>query len=181
MLCAEFEMKCLFFINSRRVVLMAMVYASVYVAWVWSTRRVHDNISIPLWVYIRFAMPEHLNETNKNMYIARARAQFRINTHTLVLSSAASGWDCVFDTISAAWSERAGQLAAGGVASVWRSWARPCVGLYASPCARASESRNKYVCMHPFTDSLSCEPFNINLHWLFSVFISWKPRYNLIV
>ena len=33
-------------------------------------------------------------------------------------------WNCVFDTISVAWSDRAGQLAAGRVASVWRLWVR---------------------------------------------------------
>ena len=31
-------------------------------------------------------------------------------------------WNCVSDTISVAWSERARQLAAGGVAPVWRKW-----------------------------------------------------------
>ena len=28
-------------------------------------RRVHDNLSVPLWVYVRFPVPEHHNETNK--------------------------------------------------------------------------------------------------------------------
>ena len=70
------------------------------------------------------------------MYIASARAQFKINTHTCIeidtcalktgceLSSAASGMSLesfFFYAISAAWSDRAGQLAVGGVASVWRS------------------------------------------------------------
>ena len=35
----------------------------------------------------------------------------------------------VCDTITVAWSERAAQLAAGGVASVWRSWVRSPRGL----------------------------------------------------
>ena len=57
--------------------------------------------------------------------------------------------------ISVAWSVRAGQLAAGGVASVWRSWVRSppgprlfigsFVGLYAFPCARASKL-NQQIC-----------------------------------
>ena len=28
-------------------------------------RRVHDNLSVPLWVYMRFPVPEHQNQTNK--------------------------------------------------------------------------------------------------------------------
>ena len=43
------------------------------------------------------------------------------------LSSAATGTSLelrFFGAISVAWSVRAGQLAAGGVASVWRSWVR---------------------------------------------------------
>ena len=46
------------------------------------------------------------------------------------LSSAASGMSLglCFDTISLAWSERVGQLAAGGVASVWRSWVQSSPG-----------------------------------------------------
>ena len=61
-------------------------------------------------------------------------------------------WSCVLwrnFSVVKRWSVRAGQLAAGGVASVWRSWVwsppgpRQCigsfVGLYAFPCARASK------------------------------------------
>ena len=53
-------------------------------------------------------------------------------------------WDCVFDTISVACSEHAGQLAALGVASVWSSWVRSPPGprylsvplwVYVFPCA----------------------------------------------
>ena len=61
-----------------------------------------------------------------------------------------------FKTIHA--SVRAGQLAAGGVASVWRSWVRSppgprqfiysFVGLYAFPCARASKL-NQQICISP--------------------------------
>ena len=43
------------------------------------------------------------------------------------LSSAASGMSLellIIDAISVAWSVRAGQLAAGGVVSVWRAWVR---------------------------------------------------------
>ena len=31
-------------------------------------RRVHDNLSVPLWVYMRFPVPEHQNQT-KQIYI----------------------------------------------------------------------------------------------------------------
>ena len=31
-------------------------------------RRVHDNSSVPLWVYMRFPVPEHPNQTNKYVY-----------------------------------------------------------------------------------------------------------------
>ena len=31
-------------------------------------RRVHDNLSVPLWVYMRFPVPEHQNQTNKYVY-----------------------------------------------------------------------------------------------------------------
>ena len=34
-------------------------------------RRVHDNLSVPLWVYMRFPVPEHQNQTNK--YVCRQR------------------------------------------------------------------------------------------------------------
>ena len=73
-----------------------------------------------------------------NMYIASARAQFKINTYRcwnwhLCIPDGLSVVQCslghvsgvaFFDAISVAWSVRAGQLAAGGVASVWRSWVR---------------------------------------------------------
>ena len=76
-----------------------------------------------------------------NMYNASVRAHFKINTHGCwidtcafqtgcQLPSAASVMSlglCFFYTISLAWSERVGQVAAGGVvsvASVWRSWVR---------------------------------------------------------
>ena len=73
-----------------------------------------------------------------NMYVASARAQFKINTHRCwnwhpCIPDGLSVVHCslehvigivFFDTISVAWSDRAGQLSAGGVASVWRSWVR---------------------------------------------------------
>ena len=73
-----------------------------------------------------------------NMYIASARAQFKINTHRcwnwhLCIPDGLSVVQCslghvigvaFFGAISVAWSVRAGQLAAGGVASVRRSWVR---------------------------------------------------------
>ena len=73
------------------------------VASVWSSRvrspPVHDNLSVPLWVYMRFPVPENQNQTNKSVYTS-TRAQFKL-THTGVetcafqtgcqLSSAASG------------------------------------------------------------------------------------------
>ena len=31
-------------------------------------RRVHDNLSVPLWVYLRFPVPEHQNQT-KQIYV----------------------------------------------------------------------------------------------------------------
>ena len=75
-----------------------------------------------------------------NMYIAIARAQFKINTHrccnrhlcipdgrviSCPVQPRAWHWDCVYrHNFSGIYSERAGQLTAGGVASVWRSWLR---------------------------------------------------------
>ena len=75
-----------------------------------------------------------------NMYIARA--QFKINTHRcwnwhLCIPDGLSVVQCshghvigvaFFGAISVAWRVRAGQLAAGGVASVWRSWVRSLPG-----------------------------------------------------
>ena len=37
-------------------------------------RRVHDNLSVPLWVYMRFPVPEHQNQTNKYVYRQRQGA-----------------------------------------------------------------------------------------------------------
>ena len=37
-------------------------------------RRVHDNLSVPLWVYMRFPVPEHHNKTNKYVYHQRQGA-----------------------------------------------------------------------------------------------------------
>ena len=73
-----------------------------------------------------------------NMHIASARAQFKINIHRcwnwhLCIPDVLSVVQCslghvigvaFFYAISVAWRERAIQLAAGGVASVWRSWVR---------------------------------------------------------
>ena len=73
-----------------------------------------------------------------NMYIASARAQFKISTHRcwnwhLCIPDGLSVVQCshghvigvaFFGAISVAWSIRAWQLAAEGVASVWRSWVR---------------------------------------------------------
>ena len=106
-----------------------------------------------------------IKKTKTNVYIASARAQFKINTHRcwnwhLSVVQCSHGHVigvAVFGAISVAWSVRAGQLAAGGVVSVWRSWVRSppgprsfigsFVGLYAFPCARASKLKktNKYV------------------------------------
>ena len=74
-----------------------------------------------------------------NMYIASARAQFKISIHGcwnwhLCIPDGLSVVQCslghvigvaFFYAIWVAWSVRAGQLAAGGVASVWRSWVDP--------------------------------------------------------
>ena len=84
----------------------------------------------------RCARASKSNQTN--MYIASARSQFKIKTHMcwnwhLCIPDELSVVQCslghvigvaFFDTISVAWSERAGQLVAGGVAPVWRSWVR---------------------------------------------------------
>ena len=73
-----------------------------------------------------------------NMYIASARAQFKIDKHRcrnwhLCNPDGFSIVQCslghvigvaFFYVISVEWSARAGQLAAGGVALVWRSWVR---------------------------------------------------------
>ena len=37
-------------------------------------RLVHDNLSVPLWVYMRFPVPEHQNWTNKYVYRQRQGA-----------------------------------------------------------------------------------------------------------
>ena len=94
--------------------------------------RIHDNSSVPLWVYMSFPVPQHQNETNKNVY-RQHQSAVQINTHGcenwhLCISDGSSVVQCsllhaigiVFiDTIPVAWSDRAGQLAAGGFASVW--------------------------------------------------------------
>ena len=77
-----------------------------------------------------------------NMDIASARAQFKINAHrcwnwhlcipdglSVVQRSNGHVIGVAFlDAISVAWSVCAGQLAAGGVSSVWRSWVRSLPG-----------------------------------------------------
>ena len=103
--------------------------------------------SIPAWstIIYRFlcgficvSLCQSIKIKPTNMYIASARAQFKINTHmcwnwhhvhsrqvvSCPVQPRARHWSCVFWRISVAWSVRAGQLAAGGVASVWRSWVR---------------------------------------------------------
>ena len=104
--------------------------------------------SIPAWstIIYRFlcgficvSLCQSIKIKPTNMYIASARAQFKINTHrcwnwhhvhsrqvvSCPVQPRARHWSCVFfGAISVAWSVRAGQLAAGGVASVWRSWVR---------------------------------------------------------
>ena len=108
----------------------------------------------------------------RNMYIASTRAQFKINTHGcwnwhLCIPDELSVVQCslrhvigivFFYTISVAWNDCAGQLAAGGVVSVWRLWVqslpgprwfiRSFVGLYAFPWARASKL-NQEICILP--------------------------------
>ena len=49
-------------------------------------RRVHDNLSVPLWVYMRFSVPEHQNQTNKYVYCQRQGAVQKINTQVLKLT-----------------------------------------------------------------------------------------------
>ena len=104
--------------------------------------------SIPAWstIIYRFlcgficvSLCQSIKIKPTNMYIASARAQFKINTHTgveidtMCIPDRLSVVQCshghvigvaFFGAISVAWSVRAGQLAAGGVASVWRSWVR---------------------------------------------------------
>ena len=46
-------------------------------------RRVHDNLSVPLWVYMRFPVTEHQNSTDKYAY--RQRQGAVQNLHTRVL------------------------------------------------------------------------------------------------
>ena len=66
--------------------------------------------------------------TPKNMYIAWARAQFKIKTHRCAFQTGMSvvhcrfghAMDCVFYPISVAWNVRAEQQATGGFASIWR-------------------------------------------------------------
>ena len=55
-----------------------------------------------------------------------------ISTHWIWIYEYVCYWDCFFFSC-------AGKLEAGGVASVWKSWVRSSVGLYAFPCARASK------------------------------------------
>ena len=129
--------------------------------------------------FICVSLCQSIKTKPTNMYIASARAQFKINTHRcwnwhLCIPDGLSIVQCslgyvigvaFFDAISVRWSVRAGQLAAGGVASVWRSWVRSppgprwfigsFVGSYAFPCARASKLKQQicmyvcmYVCMH---------------------------------
>ena len=128
-------------------------------------RRVHDDSSVPLWVDMRFPVPEHQNQT-KQICISPAQGRISKLTHTSVeIDTSAFQMGCQLsvignefcDTIWVAWSERDGQQAASGVASVWRSWVRSppgprlfidsYVGWYAFPCARASKSNqtNMYI------------------------------------
>ena len=87
-------------------------------------RRDHDNSSVPLWVLCD-SLCHRIKIKATNMYIARASAQFEINTHGcwnwhLCIPDGLSVVQCglghvieiVFiDTISVAWSDRAGKLA----------------------------------------------------------------------
>ena len=57
-------------------------------------RHVNDNLSVPLWVYMRFPVTKHQIKP-RNMDIASARAQLKINTHRC------SNWHlCVPDGLS---------------------------------------------------------------------------------
>ena len=72
-------------------------------------RQVHDNLSVPLWVYMRFPVPEHQHKTKK--YVYRQRQGAVQNKHTQVLKLTpvharrvvscpvqprACHWSCVF-------------------------------------------------------------------------------------
>ena len=73
-----------------------------------------------------------------NVYYIRARAQFKINTqgcwnqHSFKTGCPVpprpGHWSCVFGTISVAWNEYVGQMAAGDVASVWGLRVRSPIG-----------------------------------------------------
>ena len=89
-----------------------------------------------LWGFIYVSLYQSFKTKPTNMYIARA--QFKINKHWWrnwhlcipegsLVDQYSLGNDigyAFFAAISVAWSKRAGQLAAGGVASVMRSWVR---------------------------------------------------------
>ena len=89
-------------------------------------RSVHDNLSVPLCVCMRFPVPEHQNYTNKYVYRQSQLAVLNWHTRILKLTPVNSRrvvscpvqprvwhWDCVFGTVSVAWRE----LVAGVVAS----------------------------------------------------------------
>ena len=107
--------------------------------------------SIPAWStmiyrflcgFICVSLCQSITIKPTDMYIAKTRKQFKINTHGwcnwhLCIPDGLSVVQCslghvigieIFDTITVAWSERAGKLAAGGVASVWKWWVRSPLG-----------------------------------------------------
>ena len=144
-------------------------------------RRVHDNLSVPLWVYMRFPVPEHQNQT-KQICISPAPGRSSKLKHTGVeidtcafqtgcqLSSAASGMSLEL----CFWHNLSGMKRTCWTTGSWRS----CLGLEVvnsipagftiiyrflcgficvSLCQSSKIKPNKYILnQNEFTDHIYC-------------------------
>ena len=69
-------------------------------------RRVHDNSSVPLWVNMRFPVPEHQNKTNEYECHQRQGAVQNLHTQVLKLTPVHSRWvvSCPVQPWACQWS-----------------------------------------------------------------------------
>ena len=104
-------------------------------------RRVHDTISVPLWVYVRFPVQEHQNKTNKYVYRQRLILDSSVGLSVGIQSAGDSGpetlWVRILHSVE---EDNLQQRKTTCLLSIRISLA----------CARASKltTTNMYVCMY---------------------------------
>ena len=104
-------------------------------------RRVHDTISVPLWVYARFPVQEHQNKTNKYVYRQRLILDSSVGLSVGIQSAGDSGpetlWVRILHSVE---EDNLQQRKTTCLLSIRISLA----------CARASKltTTNMYICMY---------------------------------